>query len=149
MDTSLDNNDEDECHIEDPVDYDQALGDLDNIESQRKRILDDDDDIKPDIKNGLKRSPSVDATEPDSKKIKVSEQNEEVMKENGDEGERKAKKKLKKVLRKLTRQEIEDLVCNKMVEVMTNKSEIGKFVTFFVYKMGQECYGKSKPLSTD
>jgi len=96
---------------EEPVDLDQALGELEMIEKTTKRILDDESE-------SLKR-PSDEPSESASKKAKVDESLEETV-------EVVKKKKLKKQLKKMSRNDLEDLIANKMVEVMTNKSEIGK-----------------------
>jgi len=96
---------------EEPVDLDQALGELEMIEKTTRRILDDDSE-------SLKR-PSEEPTEPVCKKVKIDESLEETV-------EVVKKKKLKKGLKKMSRNDLEDLIANKMVEVMTNKSEIGK-----------------------
>jgi len=92
-------------------DLDQALGELEMIEKTTKRILDDESE-------SLKR-PHEEPSEPVSKKVKVDESLEEAV-------EVVKNKKIKKVLKKMTRNDLEDLIANKMVEVMTNKSEIGK-----------------------
>jgi len=92
-------------------DLDQALGELEMIEKTTKRILDDESE-------SLKR-PHEEPSEPASKKVKVDESLDEAV-------EVVKNKKIKKVLKKMTRNDLEDLIANKMVEVMTNKSEIGK-----------------------
>eukprot|EP00092_Neocalanus_flemingeri_P001626 GFUD01001735.1.p1 GENE.GFUD01001735.1~~GFUD01001735.1.p1 ORF type:complete len:946 (+),score=311.07 GFUD01001735.1:78-2915(+) len=99
---------------EEPVDLDQALGELEMIEKTTKRILDDESE-------SLKR-PNEETTEPVSKKVRVDESLEETV----EVVEAIKKKKLKKELKKMSRNDLEDLIANKMVEVMTNKSEIGK-----------------------
>jgi len=96
---------------EEPVDLDQALGELEMIEKTTRRILDDESE-------SLKR-PNEESLEPVSKKVKVDESLEETV-------QAIKKKKLKKELKKMSRNDLEDLIANKMVEVMTNKSEIGK-----------------------
>jgi len=96
---------------EEPVDLDQALGELEMIEKTTRRILDDESE-------SLKR-PSEETTEPASKKVKIDESLEETV-------EAVKKKKMKKELKKMSRNDLEDMIANKMVEVMTNKSEIGK-----------------------
>ena len=96
---------------EEPVDLDQALGELEMIEKTTRRILDDESE-------SLKR-PSEETTESASKKVKIDESLEETV-------EAVKKKKMKKELKKMSRNDLEDMIANKMVEVMTNKSEIGK-----------------------
>jgi len=96
-----------------PVDLDQALGELEMIEKTTKRILDDESD-------SLKR-PIDETQESSNKKAKIDES----LDESG-EVEVTKSKKLKKELKRMTRNDLEDLIANKMVEVMTNKSEIGK-----------------------
>jgi len=100
-----------EFEAEEPVDLDQALGELEQIEKTTRRILDDESE-------SLKR-PSEESSEPASKKVKVDQSLEETV-------EALKKKKLKKELKRMSRNDLEDLIANKMVEVMTNKSEIGK-----------------------
>lgn len=96
---------------EEPVDLDQALGELEMIEKTTRRILDDESE-------SLKR-PSEETTESANKKVKIDESLEETV-------EAVKKKKMKKELKKMSRNDLEDMIANKMVEVMTNKSEIGK-----------------------
>jgi len=96
---------------EEPVDLDQALGELEMIEKTTRRILDDESE-------SLKR-PNEETTESASKKVKIDESLEETV-------EAVKKKKMKKELKKMSRNDLEDMIANKMVEVMTNKSEIGK-----------------------
>jgi len=110
--------DEGESRISEPVvleepdqDLDQALGELEMIEKTTKKILDDESE-------SLKR-PHEEPSEPSNKKAKVDESLDET-------GEVVKNRKIKKVLKKMTRNDLEDLIANKMVEVMTNKSEIGK-----------------------
>jgi len=97
-----------------PVDLDQALGELEMIEKTTKRILDDESD-------SLKR-PIDETQESSNKKAKIDES----LLDESVEVEVTKAKKLKKELKRMTRNDLEDLIANKMVEVMTNKSEIGK-----------------------
>jgi len=100
-----------EPEVEEPVDLDQALGELEQIEKTTRRILDDESE-------SLKR-PSEESSESACKKVKVDQSLEET-------ATAIKKKKLKKELKRMSRNDLEDLIANKMVEVMTNKSEIGK-----------------------
>lgn len=100
------------------VDYDKALGELEIIEKKTRKILDDE---APGDADSNKRSTAEVSDEPAAKKVKLEDDIKDT-----NEADRKLKKKLKKELKKLTRVALEDLIANKMVEVMTNKSEIGQ-----------------------
>ena len=99
---------EDECMQ--TVDHDQALKDLEQIEKSTKRILDDDTEAGSRSEAG-----------PASKKLRTEE---EPVKAEG--AQHQQTKKIRKVLTKMKRSELEDLIERKMVEVLTNKSEIGQ-----------------------
>jgi len=94
-----------------PVDFDKALGELELIEKKTKKILDDDSSISN------KRSSDI-SEEPTAKKVRLDDEKSET--------EKIMKKKLKKELKKLTRVALEDMISTKMVEILTNKSEIGE-----------------------
>merc|ERR1712106_26615 len=93
-----------------PVDFDKALGELELIEKKTKKILDDDGSLSN------KRSSEV-SEEPTSKKAKLDDDKQD--------SDKILKKKLRKELKKLNRVALEDMIATKMVEVITNRSEIG------------------------
>jgi len=95
---------------DEPTDHDKALDELEQIEKKTKNILDEGESNK--------RPPSSDLSEPLTKKAKTSDESES--------SEAYDKKKLKKIIKKMTRKELEDLIQTKMIELITNKSEIGE-----------------------
>jgi len=97
---------------DEPTDHDKALDELEQIEKKTKTILDDEGG------ESNKRPPSSDLSEPLTKKAKTSDESES--------SEAYDKKKLKKIIKKMTRKELEDLIQTKMIELITNKSEIGE-----------------------
>lgn len=99
---------------EEPMDLDKALGELEMIEKKTRKILDDDSESN-------KRSTTENSEEPATKKPKFDEI---IIEDNA--AKDLLKKKLKKELKKVTRVALEDIIATKMVEVMTNKSEIGQ-----------------------
>jgi len=136
---------DDDCTIttadtpEPPVDSVEALGCLDQIRENIDNIFNDDGEVKSDKKTGSKRglSESSESKDIESKKAKLSDiDNDIIDQESQLEGETSAeseaekvkatKKKLKKQIKKLTRSELENILSIKMIEMMTNKSEMGK-----------------------
>jgi len=133
---------DDDCTIttaetpEPPVDLDEALGELDQIDSYTKNILNDDEEVKSDKKAGSKRGISEsDESSQDIKKPKLDTDTDENKEDatNADDSEadkaklmKAMKKSVKKQTKKLTRSELENILSVKMVEMMTNKSEMGK-----------------------
>lgn len=103
----------------------EALASLSQIEKNTKRIL--DDDWTDEAESGKKRGTDESRTaEPAVKKPKL----------DGDGAEESAamRKKIKKSLRKMKRSDIEEMIASKCIELITNKSEVGKLrqqVTFF------------------
>ena len=94
----------------------EALASLAQIEKNTKRIL--DDDWNEDSDSSKKRTTDNATGEPSVKKPKL----------DGDASDKVValKKKIKKGLGKLKRSEIEEMVATKCLELMTNKSELGK-----------------------
>ena len=93
-------------------DRDEALKELENIEKKTKKILDEEESNK--------RPSSDSLSEPASKKAKLNDSNDT------NEVHDVSKKKLKKLLKKMTRDDLEDMIQTKMIELMTNRSEIGQ-----------------------
>ena len=94
----------------------EALASLAQIEKNTKRIL--DDDWNEDSDSSKKRTTDNATGEPSVKKPKLdSDASDNVV---------ALKKKIKKGLGKLKRSEIEEMVATKCLELMTNKSELGK-----------------------
>merc|ERR1719394_2065046 len=101
--------------------HEEALGFLTQIEKRTKRILDDDWNDESD--SNRKRTVASDSTEPSVKKAKLDSEGKAA------ENEKEAavmKKNIKKSLKKLKRSEIEEMIATKCVELLTNKSEVGK-----------------------
>ena len=97
--------------MEDSNNHDKALEEIENIEKTTKKILDESE------VQSSKRPPSEDDSfEPAAKKSKVDQ----------DEKVEEIDHKLKKVLKRMTRRDLEDMIQSKMVEILTNRSEIGE-----------------------
>ena len=96
-------------------DPDKALEELEKIEKTTRKIFDDEESSK--------RSATSDPTsEPVSKKARVEEGSEEdSVQIPGSE-----EKRIKKIVRKMTRKQLEDMMMNKITELITNKSEVGQ-----------------------
>ena len=110
---TLDPDDDDEPMAIDPdEDHESALRALEKIENSTKKIMDDEP---------TKRIHSTDGeAEPATKKTRLNPSLEEEPVPEVD------KKKLHKTLKRLSRSELEDIIGTKMLEVMTNRSEIGR-----------------------
>ena len=110
---TLDPDDDDEPMAIDPdEDHESALRALEKIESSTRKILDDEP---------TKRTNNTDGeAEPATKKSRLNPSLEEEQPQQVD------KKKLHKTLKRLSRSELEEIIGNKMLEVMTNRSEIGR-----------------------
>merc|ERR1719474_299797 len=80
------------------------------LRKKTKTILDDEGESN-------KRPPSSDLSEPVTKKAKSND---------ASESSEPYDKKLKKIIKKMSRKELEDLIQTKMIELITNKSEIGE-----------------------
>merc|ERR1719510_2264664 len=111
-------NDNDNDESEEP-NAEEALASLAMIEKNTKRILDDDWNDESD--SGRKRTADGGIGEPSVKKPKLDSK----PKGEGNE-EAAAAMKMKKSLKKLKRSEIEEMIATKCVELLTNKSEVGK-----------------------
>ena len=95
---------------EESPDHDKALEELENIEKKTKKILDEGESPSS------KRAPSIEklSEEPETKKPKLDEEAKDL-----------DHHKLKKVLKRMTRRDLEDMIQSKMIEILTNRSEIG------------------------
>jgi len=106
---------ENNSEAEEPND-EEALASLAQIEKNTKRIL--DEDWTEEGEASKKRATEDATSEPVVKKAKLDE---EINPEKAE-----VKKKIKKSLRKMKRSEMEEIIATKCVELLTNKSEVGK-----------------------
>ena len=111
--------DQNDSEAEEP-NAEQALASLAQIEKNTKRILDDDWNDESD--SSRKRTADEGSAEPSVKKAKLDSE----PKAEGNDEAAAMKKKIKKSLKKLKRSEIEEMIATKCVELLTNKSEVGK-----------------------
>ena len=111
--------DQNDSEAEEP-NAEEALASLAQIEKNTKRILDDDWNDESD--SSRKRTADEGSAEPSVKKAKLDSE----PKAEGTEEAAAMKKKIKKSLKKLKRSEIEEMIATKCVELLTNKSEVGK-----------------------
>ena len=107
---ALDDEDEEKA---DSDNHDKALEELENIEKTTKKILNDDE-----VQSAKRPSSEDDSLEPVSKKSRLDH-------DDRDREEDIDHQKLKKVLKRMTRRDLEDMIQSKMVEILTNRSEIG------------------------
>jgi len=111
--------DQNDSEAEEP-NAEEALASLAQIEKNTKRILDDDWNDESD--SSRKRTADDGNAEPSVKKAKLDSE----PKAEGTDEAAAMKKKIKKSLKKLKRSEIEEMIATKCVELLTNKSEVGK-----------------------
>ena len=111
--------DQNDSEAEEP-NAEEALASLAQIEKNTKRILDDDWNDESD--SSRKRTADEGSAEPSVKKAKLDSE----PKAEGNDEAAAMKKKIKKSLKKLKRSEIEEMIATKCVELLTNKSEVGK-----------------------
>ena len=111
--------DQNDSEAEEP-NAEEALASLAQIEKNTKRILDDDWNDESD--SSRKRTADDGNAEPSVKKAKLDSE----PKAEGSDEAAAMKKKIKKSLKKLKRSEIEEMIATKCVELLTNKSEVGK-----------------------
>ena len=111
--------DQNDSEAEEP-NAEEALASLAQIEKNTKRILDDDWNDESD--SSRKRTADDGNAEPSVKKAKLDSE----PKAQGTDEAAAMKKKIKKSLKKLKRSEIEEMIATKCVELLTNKSEVGK-----------------------
>ena len=97
-------------------DHESALKALEKIESSNRRIM--DDEAGETVKRSLTEE---EVSQPASKKMKKDDGTHTQEKE-----EELNKRKLHKTLKRLSRNELEEIIGTKMVEVITQRSEIGK-----------------------
>ena len=96
-------------------DPDKALEELEKIEKTTRKIFDDEE-------SGKRSATSDPTSEPVSKKARVEESSEEdSVKIPGSE-----EKRIKKIVKKMTRKQLEEMMMNKITELITNKSEVGQ-----------------------
>ncbi|TRY68243.1 hypothetical protein TCAL_07468 [Tigriopus californicus] len=102
---------------------DDALDALHGIAQSNRKLLDDESPTK----RPRALDSELDETIVPAKKVKIGESDEPSTHQNGDdETSAKAARKLQKVVKRMSRPEIEDLVTEIMVEVLSGRSEIGK-----------------------
>ena len=111
---TLDPDDDDEPMAIDPnEEHDSALRALEKIENSTKKIMEDEPTKRIHNTDGESEQPAT-------KKTRLNSNLEEQEEQQVD------KRKLHKTLKRLSRSELEDIISNKMLEVMTNRSEIGR-----------------------
>ena len=110
-----DDDDDEPMAIDPDEDHESALRALEKIENSTRKIMDDEP---------AKRILNTDGdSEPATKKTRLNTNLEE---EEEQQQQQVDKRKLHKTLKRLSRSELEDIISNKMLEVMTNRSEIGR-----------------------
>ena len=112
---TLDPDDDDEPMAIDPnEDHESALRALEKIENSTKKILEDEPTKRIYNTDGESEQPAT-------KKSRLNSNLEEE-----EDQQQVDKRKLHKTLKRLSRSELEEIISNKMLEVMTNRSEIGR-----------------------